>query len=457
MILFLYFFVAHIFMSQTQLSTSAAARRAFLQQTSTVLLAGLGLPAHANVPRTLEKPQTSTPWFVKNAHASPAPAPGVSTQKQVRSGSPLWSPHERMTHWARQTMRLVVKYQQNPLRAARAMAYVQVAMHDAWVHSLSLGADAATTEMAAHRAASLLAEQLYALETPGQFEAQFAVLTAHLRTNAAQDALALHVGRSVGEALIARSLRDGAGRAWPVKERPSPFPGMWQPAPPMNAVNPVEGYAPHWLTWLPPESWRYVPPTAHRPGSAEHATETREVLTVKQRLTEHQRQVAQHWHLDAGSVTPAGIWMQMALQQLQTSASLDEGHSGREMAQTMPVLAALSVAMLDAFVACWQVKLRDWSERPITAVRRDLDPAFEPLLVTPGFPAYVSGHATVSAAAATVLGAFWPEQRARLQALADEAAVSRLWGGIHFRSDNDEGLRLGRAVGVAVVARLQKA
>jgi PAP2 superfamily len=442
-------------MSQSKPSASTTARRTFLQHTSTVLLAGLALPARASAPSALEKPQTITPWFVKDVPASPAPAPGVSTPKQVRSGPPLWSPHERMTHWARQTMQLVVKYQQNPLRAARAMAYVQVAMHDAWVHASSLVADAATAELAAHRAASLLAEQLYALETPGQFEAQFTVLTAHLRNSAAQDALALHVGHAVAEALMARSLRDGAGRAWPVKERPSPFPGMWQPAPPMNAVNPVEGYAPHWLTWLQPDSWRYVPPTAHRPGSAEHATEAREVLAVKQQLTEHQRQVAQHWHLDAGSVTPAGIWMQIALQQLQTSTSTDDGKSGHVMTQTLPVLAALSVSMLDAFVACWQVKLRDWSERPITAVRRDIDPAFEPLLVTPGFPSYVSGHATVSAAAATVLGAFWPEQRTRLLAMADEAAVSRLWGGIHFRSDNDEGLRLGRVVGDAVVARLR--
>lgn len=444
-------------MQKTPPTPSTAARRAFLQHTSAALLAGIGLPALANEPRTHETPLAAAPWFVKNVPAVPAAAAGENTSKAVPPGRPLWSPQERMTHWARQTMRLVVKYQQNPLRAARAMAYVQVAMFDAWVHASGMGADASTAELAAHRAASLLAEQLYTLETPGQFEAQFAALTAHLRTSTAQDALALHVGRSVSDALVARSLGDGAGRAWPVKERPAPFPGMWQPAPPMNAVNPVEGYAPHWLTWLPPDSWRYVPPTAHRPGSAEHAAETREVLAVKQQLTEHQRRVAQHWHLDAGSVTPAGIWMQMALQQLQTSTSMDEGKSGHVMTQTLPVLAALSVAMLDAFVACWQVKLRDWSERPITAVRRDLDPDFEPLLVTPGFPAYVSGHATVSAAAATVLGAFWPEQRARLQGLADEAAMSRLWGGIHFRSDNDEGLRLGRAVGDAVVVRQQKA
>ena len=75
-------------------------------------------------------------------------------------------------------MRLVVKYQQNPLRCARALAYVHVAMHDAWLHG-SRAAPAAPpgfAELAAHRAASLAIEQLYANETPGQFEAQYAGL-----------------------------------------------------------------------------------------------------------------------------------------------------------------------------------------------------------------------------------------------------------------------------------------
>lgn len=440
-------------MSHHQASTPAAARRHFLQCTGTALLAGLAQPVTAtrSQPETAPPPAAS-PWFVQTVTAVPAPHHGAMPRSSTPSTAPLWSTHHRLTHWARQTVRLVVKYQQNPLRAARALAYAQVAMADAWLHASRMGVDAATAELGAHRAASLLAEQLYPLETPGQFEAQFAAISASLRRGSEHDKLALYVAHTVSEALVARSLRDGAGRAWPFRERPAPFPGMWQPTPPMNVVNPVEAYAPQWLTWLPPGSWRHVPSTAHRPGSAEHAAETREVLMVKQQLTEPQRQVARDWHLDAGSVTPAGIWMQMALQHLQTRVSDDEAHSAVAMAQALPVLAALSVAMHDAFVACWQVKLRDWSERPITAVRRDLDPAFEPLLVTPGFPAYVSGHATVSAAAATVLGAFWPEQRTRLEALANEAAMSRLWGGIHFRSDNDEGLHLGRAVGEAVVA-----
>lgn len=116
--------------------------------------------------------------------------------------------------------------------------------------------------------------------------------------------------------------------------------------------------------------------------------------------------------------------------------------------------AAVAVAMHDAFVACWRIKMRDWSERPITAVRRMFDPAFVPLLVTPGFPSYVSGHATVSAAASAVLAQFFPLRAAFFERSAEEAAASRLWGGIHFTSDNEEGLRLGRSVGRDVLRAL---
>ncbi len=86
-------------------------------------------------------------------------------------------------------------------------------------------------------------------------------------------------------------------------------------------------------------------------------------------------------------------------------------------------------------------------------IREQLAPNFLPYLFTPPFPSYVSGHAAVSGAAAEVLAAFFPEQAGELQAAAEEAAMSRLYGGIHFRSDNDEGLRLGRAVGRRAVER----
>ena len=123
---------------------------------------------------------------------------------------------------------------------------------------------------------------------------------------------------------------------------------------------------------------------------------------------------------------------------------------------TTLVLAALNTAQADAFIACWDSKYAYYAERPVTAIRRDVDPNWLRLLTTPPFPTYVSGHSTTSAAAATVLSAFFPAHRAQLQAWANEAATSRLYAGIHFRNDNDAGLALGTAVAQAALDRLAR-
>lgn len=361
----------------------------------------------------------SPPWLVWSADAPP----------QTEGAS------ARLDNWPRQVLRLVVKYQQNPLRAARALAYTTVALREGW-H--------ASGEAGAHTAAALVLAQLYPHESAGQFAVQAHAL--RLQAGAASDSDTA-AGDAVGRRLVERSLRDGAGRVWSTKLRPAPFPGIWLPTPPLYAANPTEGMAPHWRPWHANDaSALYDPPRALRPGEPGHQEEVVEVLEARRQLTAAQRDAAWFWNLDAGSVTPAGVWLQLALQALAE-------HPEIGTAARLKLLAALSAAMHDAFVHCWRIKLRDWSERPVTAIRRTLDPGFEPLLVTPGFPGYVSGHATVSAAAAEVLGQHFPAQQAHWRERAEEAAMSRLWGGIHYRSDNEQGARLGRSVAQAVLAQ----
>lgn len=169
---------------------------------------------------------------------------------------------ERLLHWPSVVLALVIKYQQNPLRAARALAYVHVGMHDAWVHALVHPGPAAA-ELAAHRAASLILEQLYPNETPGQFQAQFATSAGHLPLS--RDRTARGIGELVAQKLIARSLTDGSGRVWPPKQRPPEFAGIWRPTYPMFAANPAEGLAPSWRTWVEPAPDRYDPPAPPRP------------------------------------------------------------------------------------------------------------------------------------------------------------------------------------------------
>ena len=144
-------------------------------------------------------------------------------------------------------------------------------------------------------------------------------------------------------------------------------------------------------------------------------------------------------------MTPPGHWNQIAINLIRRHR-LSESAAAR-------VLAGLNTAQADAFIACWDAKYTYWSERPVTAIRREFDPNFLSYIATPPFPSYVSGHSTTSAAAAESLSAFFPRARMRLRAWAEEAAVSRLYGGIHFRSDNEVGLALGKKVGRAAVSR----
>jgi membrane-associated phospholipid phosphatase len=110
--------------------------------------------------------------------------------------------------------------------------------------------------------------------------------------------------------------------------------------------------------------------------------------------------------------------------------------------------ALLHVALHDVAVACWDAKYAYWAVRPI-----HVDPGFLPLFATPNHPSYPSGHSCLSSAAAAVLGSLFPRDAAAFSVLATEASESRIWAGIHFRSDLDAGRVLGEAVAARVIAR----
>jgi hypothetical protein len=347
------------------------------------------------------------------------------------------------------------------------LAYLQVALYESWQlpsFKISPNSDQSAAwilgqELSAHRAAYGVLEQLYPNETLGAFASRFVLkrdqaTSAHNASGSSTPQTefvneCMAHGARIAEILIQRSLRDGAGRTWPLARRPTAFTGIWQPSYSLYGVNPLEAFAGTWQPWATISRDRYQPPTAARPGSQLHAQETQEVWNTARSLDAQQKEAAQFWHLESGSVTPAGIWTRLAwdaaLEQLTQTAHQQEA-SIQHITGLLAAMRSTSAAIHDAFIACWRIKYRDWSERPITAVRKQINAEFVPLLVTPGFPSYVSGHATISAAASRVLGSWLPQRTAHFERLAQEAAMSRLWGGIHFRSDNDEGLMLGRSV-----------
>ena len=161
------------------------------------------------------------------------------------------------------------------------------------------------------------------------------------------------------------------------------------------------------------------------------------------------------------STTPPGHWISIALQIFaRDKVGLDK---------SLDVLMRLGVVEADAFIGCWNAKFQYDLLRPVTYIRRTMDPKWESTLTTPPFPEYPSGHSTQSAAAAAVMTDAFGEDfafedttgqkdglKARsfpsFSAAANEAGISRLYGGIHYRAAIERGLEQGRCIGKFVTA-----
>lgn len=204
------------------------------------------------------------------------------------------------------------------------------------------------------------------------------------------------------------------------------------------------------------------PPAYSEDKGSDFYKEAFEVYETVKNLTPEQRAVARFWSDDPMlSPTPPGHWMVIGLKILD-----DREASAAEHAD---LLARLGVTLADAFIGCWHSKFEYDLLRPVTYIKRVIDPKWEPVLITPPFPEYPSGHSTQSGAAATVLTAFFGENFAFTDSThekdklpnrsfksfwdaAQEAGISRLYGGIHFRAAIDRGLDQGRCVGEKAVA-----
>ena len=200
-----------------------------------------------------------------------------------------------------------------------------------------------------------------------------------------------------------------------------------------------------------------APPAYSVDPSSQFYREAAEVRDAVDHLDAERTAIARFWSDDAMlSTTPPGHWIQVAFQLFaRTNPSID---------RRVDLLARLGVATADAFISCWNTKYRYDLVRPVTYIRANFNPKWTPLLITPPFPEYPSGHSTQSGAAAEVLTKAFgedfayedashiadglpPRQFASFWAAAKEAAISRLYGGIHFRSAIERGLDQGRCVG----------
>ena len=170
-----------------------------------------------------------------------------------------------------------------------------------------------------------------------------------------------------------------------------------------------------------------------------------EVYRTVNSLTAEQKRIASFWDDGPGTFTPPGHWAEIALG-LADRYQISTPRAARSFAYQ-------AVAAMVAGVCVWDAKFAYWSLRPVTYLQDYVDPNWTSFITTPPFPGFVSGHSGFSGASATLLGYVFPQEKAALQAMAAEAALSRLYGGIHIRADNEVGLTMGRRIGAFASVR----
>lgn len=277
-------------------------------------------------------------------------------------------------------------------------------------------------------------------------------------------------GREVAGAIYDWSLTDGGhegqARNFPEGHQQPASPGLWVSTPPAFAG----ALQPHWGDNRPfvlasGDACPVTPPYAYSeaPTSAFYA-EALEVYHTVNNLSPEELEIARFWADDPGDTpTPPGHWTTILTQ------ILSEGGYGLERAAV--AYTKLGMALADSFIACWDAKYQYNVVRPISYIQHVIDPSWntpevtDPV-ITPPFPEYPSGHSVQSAAAAVVLTELFGEvpftNRTHEQrgfqshdypsffAAAEEAAMSRLYGGIHFRAAIESGLAQGRCIGEAI-------
>src|SRR5687767_2395577 len=256
--------------------------------------------------------------------------------------------------------------------------------------------------------------------------------------------------------------------------------GFWIPTPPMYS----QAVEPHWGEIRPmvlDSAGQFIPPRPYpyniKDTNSEYYRYLMEVKKIGDSLTEEQKHIADFWDDNPskgnviGHVTfitkkfsPPGHWMNIV--------GIAAQKAGADFSTTVGAYTQTGIALFDAFISCWEEKYRSNYVRPETVINKYIDPDWQPHIQTPPFPSYTSGHATNSAAAAEVMTYWFGDKLSftdtsllefgiknriihSFRAAAEEAAMSRLYGGIHYRFDNENGIIAGRKLGEFIVSRIK--
>ena len=351
----------------------------------------------------------------------------------------------------------------NILRSTRVLALLNVAIHDATIAAWdtkyayrrsrpSTVAPTFTTVLpnpaspsypSEHAVAAGAASQVLAYLFPGD-AASFAAKAeeaGNSRLLAGVDypsdvAAGLQLGRAVADLVIERAKADGSNVPWTGSVPTEP--GHW------NGTNPIEPMMGTWKPWALESGSQFRPGPPPAVGSDQLNTELAEVKTFARTPVTNRK--AFFWQFPMNSGFP-----QVEYSLAQVGQKLFEEGLDRNPPRAARAYALLNAALYDGFVACWDAKYTYWAIRP-----SQLDSTVTTLFANPNHPSYPSAHSCFSGAASEVLSYLFPRDAATFTSQANEAAESRIWAGIHFRSDIVTGLDLGRTVGREVVERAKQ-
>lgn len=409
-------------------------------------------------------------------------------------------PGTAVVPWTRIALRMIADHRPLPPFTARALAMLETGLYDAMVAAadsrraylgrtrpVPVALDARIRPLAGARTGSSYApvnaamagaaERILTYLFPNEPATTFVNLAdvainsrlwagANYRSDVTR---ARRLGHKVAGLVIARAAIDGNANTGFWSPRPEGE-SYWLPTPPAYD-SPIGAPVGTWKPWLmsAPGALRHVIPGPSPYGSPEFMAALNTVVSVSESLTPDQREIAFFWDDGPRTYTPAGHWFEIAIDLVRAY--------GLGRARTVRAFALLGAVEADAAIAFFEAKYYWWSIRPVTAIWRlcdggaalcsdaDLEASPEratyrdvwfPLILTPPFPSYPSGHATFSGGAGRILGFLLPNAASALRRLAGEAAASRLYGGLHFAEDNNDGLILGRAVAELAIQRARR-
>jgi hypothetical protein len=406
------------------------------------------------------------------------PPPGVQGPPNVRAAYRVEPKRDVILRWNDVALDAIREEKTPPPIAAHHLALMHVAIYDA-LCALEPGHELFAIEAKEQRrgspeaAAAAAAHQTLTAIYPKRkaaFDRALAESLAWVPNGPAKNE-GINAGRLVANDVITWRVKNGKMEQVSYKSKGEL--GKWEPTPPNFAA----ALLPEWATlacFAVREHKQFRSPGPPDVKSDQFAASLKQVQELgakdSKTRTREQTEIALFWADNEGTVTPPGHWNRIA-------ATVAEKR-GLSMDENARLFALLNVALADAGICCWECKFKCDLYRPVTAIHKAAelqneklaaDPRWMPLLNTPPFPSYVSGHSTFSGAAAGALAKFFGTDDVSFTTTSDalpgvvrsfksfsaaaaEAGMSRIYGGIHYDFDNTDGLKVGREIGEYVAA-----